>query len=295
MRIVLAGALGEVGSSLSSALRMAGHEVFPATSRSVANFPAGVLSLTEALEVIAGDDIDLVVNAAGPGDRRAATRDVLPASAQLAAAAAGSDVPAVLISTLRVCEGVEGPVGDDTAARPLTSYGYANAEHELAWLGYSTAMVLRMANYFCAPQTADSPQSLLLPWSLLSEGWATGHIGVRSGAQAAKTFVSDVDVAGALALMAREQPFGRCLATLPGAVLSMEQLVSVSLDALAYVHRPCTVSFGSDDGSGVDLVHADWLSGHGWVSTLCLAAMEQQMRTWLVQWGSDLPSVDESR
>jgi hypothetical protein len=76
---------------------------------------------------------------------------------------------------------------------------------------------------------------------------------------------------------------------LPGEVLSMEQLVAVSLEALASVNRPCTVGFGTDDGAGVDLAQAGWLSGQGWVNELCPAAMEQRMRAWLVEWGPRLP------
>lgn len=297
MRIVLAGALGEVGTSLGAVLHRAGHQIVPVTSRSLTSVPAGVVPVSAAVEAILGGGIDLVVNAAGPGDRRTGVRDVRPPAVELAAAAAAADVPAVLISTMRVCEGGVGPIGDDTATHPLTPYAQANADLEAAWLTHATAMVLRMANYFCTPQAADSPQSLLLPWSLLCEGWATGHIGVRSCAQVAKMFVGDVDVAVALERMADGRPYGRALSTVPGLVLTMEQLVSASLAVLGQLDRPCTVSFGSDigGGGGIAPVRGSWLAEHGWVSALSLAAMQEQMHSWLVQWGADMHRADEGR
>lgn len=297
MQIVLAGALGEVGTSLGAVLRGSGHEIVPVTSRKLLDRPSGVLSLPEALEVISGGGIDLVVNAGGVGDRRAGARDARSTAAELAAAAEAADVPAVLISTLRVCEGVDGPIGDDTVAQPLTPYAQANAELESAWLTHATATVLRMANYFCTPQGPDSPQSLLLPWSLLSEGWVTGHISVRSGAHAGKTFIDASDVAAALELMAAGRPYGRALATLPGLELTMEQLVAASLAVLTQMDRPCTFSFGSDAGGGrtLEWPQPGWLTERGWVSARSLAAIHQQMHGWLVQWGADLLRADEGR
>lgn len=170
-----------------------------------------------------------------------------------------------------------------------------NAEHEAVWLSHRTAMVLRMANYFCTPQTFDSPQSMLLPWSLLLEGWATGTIGVRSSANAAKTFVNDVDVAAAVVLLAQTRPYGRCVATLPGIDVTLEQLVAASIAALAAVDRPCTVSFGSEPGADLHVADHGWLREHGWASTLSAAAMQQRMHAWLVEWGTGLPSGDEGR
>lgn len=102
MRIVLAGATGEVGSSLREALGASGHLVVPVTSRPLDQVPVGFASLDQALDLIASGDVDVVVNAAGPGDRRDVVRDVHTASTRLASVAGTCDVPAVLISTLRV-------------------------------------------------------------------------------------------------------------------------------------------------------------------------------------------------
>lgn len=295
---MLAGATGEVGASLRRGMEERGHSVVPLTSRAELVGRGGLKSVDEGLALLTNGHLEALVNASGPGDRRDAGREVLPASERLAAAAGAAGVPAVLISTLRVCEGFDGPLADDAPAMPTSPYGRSNLEHESVWLEYPTALVLRMANYFCEPLERDSPQSHLLPWSLLLEGWETGHIGVRSSPQATKAFVSDADVVTALEVVMSGQVnelFGHCLATVPGVSFTMEELTGVSRAVLRDVNLTCSASFGPSDETVILSSRQGWLARQGWRASVASNEMHERMRSWLIEWGPQLHDVDERR
>ncbi len=290
MQILLAGATGAVGSSLSRALALQEVRVIPLTSRLGSGTPRGVLDLPAALEALGSGGIDAVVNAAGPGDHRAEQREVEPFSRDLTHGSSRAGVPAVLISTLRVCEGATAALGDDQPTSPTTTYATANADHEEVWMEGDTAVVLRLANYFCLPRGPESPQRKLLPWSLLVEGWETGHIAVRSEASVTREFVSADDAARAIVAVIGERPFGRRLATLPGLSLSLRDLVDASIGALASSGVPCTASFGQETQPLRPVSTGGWLASRGWESRLSLAEMQRSMRSWLIEWGQHLPT-----
>ena len=295
MRVVLAGALGEVGASLHRAFKALGHDVLPVSARPATQGAVVCLSVQEAQSELAGGSVDLLVNAAGPGDHRRIERETLSTVRLLGQAAGEAGIPAILISTLRVCEGESGSLQDDLPPSPLTSYALANAQQEDVWLEYPTAVVLRMANYFCAPSSADSPQTHLLPWSLLIEGWKTSHISVRSGRDVTKEFVSDQDVAKALLLLAQDAPTGRRIATLPGLLLSLDQIAAEAQSVLAEFGKSVSSSFGVDSRHPVLAASSGWLAERGWVSTCSAAAMHEIMHGWLVEWGSHLAVGGEGR
>lgn len=295
---MLAGATGEVGASLRRTLEERGHSVVPLTSRTELVGRGGLKSLDEGLAMLTSGQVDALVNASGPGDRRGAGREVLPASKRLAAGAGSAGVPAMLISTLRVCEGFDGALADDAPEMPTSPYGRSNAAHEAVWLEYPTALVMRMANYLCEPLERDSPQSKLLPWSLLLEGWETGHIGVRSGPLATKEFVSDADVVTALEVVMSgpvDELFGHCLATVPGVSFTMEELTRISRALLRDLNCECSASFGPGDDKVIRPSEPGWLVRQGWRANVSSSEMHERMRSWLIEWGPQLRDVDERR
>ena len=281
MRILVAGALGEVGSSVASALRALGHEVSGASSRAPLE-GADALALSEAADLIRGGDVDLVVNAAGRGDRRTAERTGTTATAVLGPAIRASGTPAVLLSTTRVLEGLTEPCTEDAAPAPRTPYAQANADNEREWLGSGpSAGVLRIANYFCAPMGRDTPQSLLLPWSLLDEALRTGAIGVRSAPDTSREFVSADDVARALLVVAECPSPDRVCSTAPGFPLTLADLTSAVAEACmrAGVAAP-SVQFGTETGSTTQ-VQAVWLAHRGWQTKLTQERIVDVMAEWI--------------
>ena len=74
MRILVAGALGEVGRSVSIALVDSGHEVLPVSSRAPIRGTSDAIDLAAAVVAISEGRVDAVMSAAGRGDRRAAER-----------------------------------------------------------------------------------------------------------------------------------------------------------------------------------------------------------------------------
>lgn len=281
MRIVVAGALGEVGRTVSDALAARGHEIVAASSR--APIPgSSAISSEEAAALVSSGRIDLVVNAAGRGDRRPGVRTGTDATAMLAPAIASTGTPAVLLSTMRVLEGYPDPVPEDAAPRPSTPYAEANAAHEAQWLS-STAhgVVLRLANYFCAPAGVNSPQSLLLPWSLVTEAARTGSIVVRSGPRTTREFVSADDVARALEVLAGEGPDSRVCSTVPGWLASLGDLVDAVADAFVAAGREePAVSFGTEGRAAAPNEPA-WLASRGWSSSLDGSVVLAVVGQWL--------------
>jgi nucleoside-diphosphate-sugar epimerase len=226
--------------------------------------------------------IDLVVNAAGRGDRRPGERTGTDSTAILAPAIASSGTSAVLLSTMRVLEGYSEPVPDDAPPRPTTPYAEANALHEAQWLAStSTGTVLRLANYFCAPLSVESPQAQLLPWSLVTEALASGTITVRSSRDTMREFVDATDVASALLILSAA-PEARVVATAPGVVVSLDDLAGAVSLALADTGRTRPViSFGPGPSVSPPRCLPGWLAHQGWRSRLTPDSVRAVVGQWL--------------
>jgi nucleoside-diphosphate-sugar epimerase len=269
MRILVAGALGEVGSSVSKALISAGHSLFPVSSR-IAQVGSTAVSLAQASDLIYNNEVDLLVVASSRGDHRGIADSGTNTCEALTPAVSVKGLPSVLLSTLRVLEGHTESTSEDAPASPTSDYAQANARNEEVWLKESgpSGSVLRIANYFCVPQGVNSPQNKLLPWSLMTEAVESGSITVRSGPRTSREFVSPSDVAQAILLVAKDSPPSRICATLPGHLANMGDLVLDVKEAFSMNGRPDPVaSFGIEDVIPTE-VSASWLASHGWSSTL---------------------------
>lgn len=290
MRILLAGALGEVGRELGDALAARGHEVIAVSSRAPLASHPGVIGLESVGQLVGDGAIDLVVNAAGPGDHRPGRGEAMEWSSRLLNLVA--DVPSVLISSTRVLEGCTGLVAETVAACPTSDYARANAANESAWLQSPRGSVLRLVNFFGRPASPDAPQTRLLPWSLLIEGWERGQIAVRAEEQTSKEFVDARDVAAALEVIAFSPPVDKLAVAGPGLPLSLGQLAEASRLAIEAVNGGhVAVTFGGEQSHGGVRVEANWLTDHGWTSALSIERVTEQMVAWLVQWGSSIPRV----
>lgn len=288
MRIVVAGALGEVGSALRAGLLGRGHEVFSVSSRAPMVEHPDVLGLDDVRALLDAKAIDAIVHAGGPGDHRSRADSMGNWSGLLVEAC--SSVPAILISTTRVLEGFEHRPAEDAPGNPLTAYGTANTEHERLWLEAPHGRVLRLVNFFCSPMGIDSPQTKLLPWSLLLEGWETGHIGVRSRGATAKEFVASDDVARAIEVMVASEASCRTVIAGPGAVATLRDLGEAAVSSCADAGRPqVQTSFGNESSGSSWSIAPGFLADHGWSSELTLERMTEEMTRWLIEWGSAIP------
>lgn len=281
------GALGEVGSSVSRALSDLGHEVLPVSSRAGSS-DVDAHSLEDAADLVASGNIDLVVNAAGRGDKRMVSREPALVSGAIGEACERAGVRGVLISTVRVLEDASEAVPGAAPAQCHSDYACANADNEEKWLAAAPEFghVLRLANYFCAPMGVDSPQTQLLPWSLVSEALTGGRITVRSTSTVAREFVSARDVAQALVAIVQAESPARVCSTVPGLRLTLEQLTTCVSEAFVThgLPRP-EVSFGSDTASGPTLL-GDWLAETGWTSTLTVGDVVDAVGGWLSEHSS---------
>ena len=282
MRIAVLGALGEVGSRVSEALALR-HEVLRVSSRPNAAREASIAHLDSFLADLERGALDAVLNAAGPGDRRASERSLSRVEA-VAGACRASGVPAIAVSTVRVLEGYgEIEITETAEPRPESPYAEANARHETAWLaaGGSLACVLRLANVLVLPSDDDSPQMPLLPWSLASEAVATGSITVRSAPSLAKGFVNADDIARAVELLAGASDRPMIAATTPASSLSLERLADSVSDGLhlAGLTRP-RLSFGSGGSAGPAIVPG-WLDTRGWSASVTSESVRDLVVTWL--------------
>lgn len=247
-----------------------------------------VLDLNQVRSLVQTDAVDAIVNAGGPGDHRSRAELVNGWSQQLLDACRG--IPAILISTTRVLEGFEHRPEEDASGRPLTPYGRANTKHEKLWLEAPHGRVLRLVNFFCSPTSVDSPQAKLLPWSLLLEGWQTGHIGVRSREDTAKEFVHSDDVARAIEVVVAFEPSRRTVVAGPGAVFTLRDLGEASISSCAKAGWPdVQASFGTESSSSSWSMAPGFLADQGWSSELTLERMTEEMTRWLVEWGSAIP------
>jgi len=282
VRILLVGALGEVGQSLGAALRDLGHEVVPVSSR-VFPHESGVLSVDAGIQLIESGGVGLVVHAGGRGDKRAGDRNPLTMTRRVGNACEAGGVLGVLVSTVRVLEDARGPVLGCAPVDCHTEYARANAANEREWLATAPTRgcVLRMANYFCAPMEVDSPQTQLLPWSLVTEALSSGHVSVRSAPAVSREFVSALDVARALLQIAKAPEPPRICSTLPGLSMSLKQLTNCVGDAFERCGRSRpAVTFGTDESTGPTL-DPDWLANCGWSSTMTDEGVVEAIEIWL--------------
>lgn len=276
------GALGEVGSSVGRSLADSHHEVIAVSSR--AGSPGvDAYSLEDAVDLVASGGADLVVNAAGRGDKRVVTREPTFVSSAIGEACERAGIRGVLISTVRVLEDSPEAVPGSAPAHCHSDYACANADNEEEWLASAPQYghVIRLANYFCAPKGVDSPQTQLLPWSLVTEALTDGRITVRSASTVSREFVSAGDTAQALIAIAQAEAPARVCSTVPGLSLTLEQLTtSVSEAFRTHGLLPPEVSFGTDTASGPVLL-ADWLTANGWRSSLSAANITHVIGDWL--------------
>ncbi len=279
---MLVGALGEVGRSLRCALTDHGNEVVPVSSRAnVAD--SAVLSLDAAVRFVASSAPDLVVHAGGRGDKRTGERDALHASRLMGQACERGGIRGVLISTVRVLEDSPGSIPGSAVPECHSDYARANAANEQEWLeaAPSQGYVVRLANYFCAPASADSPQTQLLPWSLVTEALDSGRINVRSAPTVKREFVAAQDAATAIRTVASASDPARFSSTTPGHSVDLRQLTNLVGDAFEVTGRMRpAVTFGEDASSGPTL-QSDWLAAHGWCCTLADEEVMNVIAGWL--------------
>ena len=285
MRILLAGALGEVGRTVSAALFELGHEVIGVSSRAPLDEQPTAIDLGTGISLLGSGRLDGVIHCAGRGDRRDSERSGLELTDALRDAAVASGLPAVLISTTRVLEGYDGPLTDDLAPVTSTPYAQANARNEETWLasGAPRLRVLRITNYFAPPSGPDSPQALLLPWSLVTEALAQGSIAMRSGPSAVKEFVGASGVAQAALVLLADPSEARICATTPGLPLSLKELAELCSDAVVETGRlRPAMSFGPDTAPG-PVSEPGYLAGVGWACDLTPAQMQDAIAAWIRQ------------
>ena len=279
---MLVGALGEVGRSLRSALTDHGNEVVPVSSRADAA-DSTVLSVDAAVRFVASSAPDLVVHAGGRGDKRTGERDALHTSRLIGQACEQGGIRGVLISTIRVLEDSSTPIPGSAVPECHSDYARANAANEQAWLeaAPSQGFVVRLANYFCAPSSSDSPQTQLLPWSLVTEALDFGRINVRSAPTVVREFVSAQDAATAIRTIASASDPARFSSTTPGHSVDLRQLTNLVGDAFEVTGRMRpAVTFGEGPSSGPTL-QSDWLAAHGWCCTLADEEVANVIAGWL--------------
>jgi hypothetical protein len=247
------------------------------------NDDPAVRSFEDAIALMHSGDIDLVVHAAGPGDHRSGRDTWESTTALFGSAIASAGVRGILLSTTRVLEDYETDFSENSQALARTEYALKNAHNEESWLvfGGHCAAVLRLANFFSSPVTRDSPQAALLPWSLVTEALDTGAIGIRSGANFAKEFVSGADIARAVVALGDSTSAPPIVATVPGLRVSMTEFAGAVQRAFARAGlQTPEVGFGPD---GVSSPHClpGWLATAGWKVELSLAAIEDASVLWI--------------
>ena len=198
----------------------------------------------------------------------------------------------MLLSTVRVLEGYETDFLESSPAIARTIYAQNNARNEALWLeaGGPSALVLRLANFFSSPSSLDSPQAALLPWSLVTEALSTGALGIRSGANFTKEFISGPDIATAVLCIASASASASAVpsvvATVPGLSVSMGDFAGVVQRAFARAELPVPdVSFGPDSAA-VPQCASGWLAQSGWTVGLSLSAIEDAVAMWITSLNS---------
>lgn len=244
-----------------------------------------VLPVSQALSLVEGGEVDVLVNCAGRGDRRPGDRTGTDATDAIAQALATNSIPGILISTTRVLEGHSGIKVEDWSAAPASTYAEANAHNESIWLGANSPKgrlhVLRLTNFFAAPESTTSPQAQLLPWSLVREATASGTITMRSGGNVTKDFVCSDDIATAIEALCGASDAPPVCATVPGITLTLGELSALCSSAVIRAGFPePSRSFGADELAPPPMP-AGWLHEHGWSSQLTCDAMLDVIVDWV--------------
>ena len=284
MRILVFGALGEVGTHLTRSFIDRGHVVSPVSSRSEF-VDQSVLGFAEAVALVDAGSVDLIINAGGRGDQRAVARTGLESTEALVRARPEHPIPAILISTTRVLEGHAGLANESDPGSATSEYGLVNTGSENQWLTLSGVKprVLRLANFFAEPATVDSGQRKLLPWSLVNDALITGEINVRSDPSVTREFVDSVDIAAALELMA--ELIDSCptyIATAPGLVLDLGSICECIGKAFeSNALPPPKISFGTEHQAPAR-VEARWLESMGWKCGLNVNRVTESISSYLL-------------
>lgn len=284
MRIVVIGALGEIGAHVHHALEQLGHTVIPSTSRPKMA-TGGVVDVRLLPDMLSMGDVDAVVYASGPGDHRK-DREWQSTLRNTLAGLSAAPVPSILLSTIRVMEGATTDFVDDAPVAPSTQYGRANALCEALWLesAPSHRSVLRLANVFARPVHRHSPQAQLLPWSLIEEVRQTSQLHVRSGAGAVKSFVDPSDIARGLLLMLKSGS-PTITTTAPAFEVTLGELSAMVVRAFREVaQKEVHLSFGADEPEKPRCSES-WLAGQGWRSGLGLDIIDHEIRGWIQDLG----------
>lgn len=280
---MILGALGEVGRHVSDAFERLGSDVIRVSSRTAVR-ERGIIDLESALTMIRRGQVEVVVNASGRGDRRELDRSPQPISERVASACEEAGITGVLLSTSRVLESYSDPCPEWSPARCHTPYATANAANEDVWRRAAPVhgMVLRITNFFGAPQFVNSPQSQLLPWSLVMQAWESRAMGVRSNPQTKREFVSALDVVHAVNVVSQAPPPERICVTAPGLVLDLAALVTLVQRACRDASLPVpSVTFGNEES--LSQAHmTGWLAERGWVSTLTPGEITRVITRWLM-------------
>ena len=275
MRVAVAGALGEVGRGVVAALRSRGHDVVRLSSRAPIDGESDLLALTSPWSA------DLLVNCAGRGDRRVSERTGRESLDRLADRCEKLGIRGVLLSTTRVMEGHDTDFEESAPVNPRTPYAQANCEIEQSWLTGSQAHVLRITNFFGAPHAYDSPQSMLLPWSLVTEALETGKVAIRSGPGTLREFVDSTDLVCALEIVAAASDPPTVMATVPGTRFTLADLTGIVADAFVMCDRAVpSFTFGADSVAAVRC-RPGWLADQGWQGDLTAHHVTAVIAGWI--------------
>ena len=282
MHIVVLGGAGEVGSAVAAHFAMHDHTVTKVSSRPMMA-QHGFMSIDDAARLVCTNKASLVVNASGPGDIRGSNHAWISRASAVAEACQASKTPSVLISTTRVMEGYEQDYEENDPPRPRTEYGRGNALSEAFWLEHAgdRATVIRATNVFLEPSHRDSPQTRLLPWSLVLEGVERGEIVIRSSRSSIKYFISIADLCSAIEIVHQTQPIPRVVVTTPAISLTLSQLTDIAQRAIQNtLGWDISTRFGSDEAKA-RRCESGWLSEHHWESKLDPCLVQAGMESWL--------------
>lgn len=281
MKIAVIGASGEVGSSIFREFMQQGHEVVGVSRRAPMAHHRSLLSLEQCHALLNDNHFDLLVDAAGRGDHRADFQGGTPIASALAPSAERTGTPVVVLSTIRVMEGYSGTSTEDEFPRPVSDYAVANAHRERSWCVSDQARILRMVNFLSTPQDKNSPQSSVLPWSLVKEALESGQMTVRSAPSSQKQFISAADLVRAILLIAvsTDAPV-RCW-TVPGFTMTLEEMASAVKAAISRLDlaQP-SVTFGSEFPPRPHL-EPGWLANNGWLSELAFSNIVDLLESWI--------------
>ena len=282
MHIVVLGGAGEVGSAVAAHFAMHDHTVTKVSSRPIMA-QQGFLSIDDAAGIICAKKVSLVVNASGPGDIRGSNDAWISRASAVAQACRASRTPSVLISTTRVMEGYEQDYEENDPPQPRTEYGRGNALSEALWLEHAgdQATVIRATNVFLEPSYRDSPQTRLLPWSLVLEGVERGEIVIRSSRSSIKYFISIADLCSAIETVHQTQQNPRVVVTTPAISLTLSQLTDIAQRAIQNtLGWDISARFGIDETRALRC-ESGWLHEHQWESKLDPCLLQARMESWL--------------